>query len=183
MGKATRFLKEEANTDLFSRVTGQSLRSSTMRDREFVNRFCGFQLLTLQQYRGEMDDFLANTLQHMNAIGEEKISELSSDFRKGLENNFLVFGEHAFRKHSQTQERRSVINASLWDVMATGLSKYDRSVVEGHAGQLRDAFYKLMENEEFIAAITYGTNDTRRVLSRFNMAQRMFLEVFGARPA
>ena len=36
-GKATRFLKEEAQTEVFLQATGGSLRTSSMRDREFVN--------------------------------------------------------------------------------------------------------------------------------------------------
>ena len=47
MGPATRFLKEEAHTDVFLKTTGSSLNTKTMRDREFVNRFCAFQLLGL----------------------------------------------------------------------------------------------------------------------------------------
>lgn len=51
-GPATRFLKNEATTELFLKATGKSLKIATMRDREFVNRFCSFQLLPLCEYRG-----------------------------------------------------------------------------------------------------------------------------------
>ena len=182
-GRATRFLKEESATDLFLKVTGGSLSSSTMRDREFVNRFCGFQLLTPKEYRGDMDDFLAETLQLMNKLEEYEISKLSSEFGTGLHNNWLVFGDHSFRKHTETQGRRSVINASLWDVMITGLSRLEPDRVESLANDLRYAFYDYMEYPEFIEAITYGTNDTRRLQVRFGMAGSMIQEVFGAWPA
>ena len=44
---------------LFKQATGNSLRSSTMRDREFVNRFCAFQILSPAAYREKnMDEFL-----------------------------------------------------------------------------------------------------------------------------
>ena len=66
MGHATHFLKTEAATELFREATGESLDTSTMRDREFVNRFCAFQLLPLDDYRGDMDDFLARALKYMN---------------------------------------------------------------------------------------------------------------------
>ena len=113
MGPATRFLKEEATTKLFLDATGESLRTTTMRDREFVNRFCGFQLFPLKEYRGEMDEFLAKTLTRMNKMEESELSELASQFRTGLTNNLKVFGRHAFRKHIECQEYRNVINASL----------------------------------------------------------------------
>ena len=71
-----------------------------------------------------MDDFLARGLQAMNEMQSEELEKLSKQFRTGLANNFKVFGRHAFRKHLSKEDRRSVINASLWDVMSTGLSRY-----------------------------------------------------------
>ena len=179
-GPGTRFLRNEVDTELFRNATGGSLRSETMRDREFVNRFCAFHLFPLSQYRGEMDDFLADAILEMNHMGERELDELSSTFRRGLENNHLVFGRHAFRKRQRDQDHRSVINASLWDVMATGLSKVDPLVVEHRAAVLQEGFYRLMEDDSFIASITYGTSDTRRVNDRFRMAQELFVEVYGA---
>ncbi len=180
MGPATRFLKEEATTTLFLDATGRSLRTTTMRDREFVNRFCGFQLLALKEYRGEMDELLAKTLTRMNKMEEIELSELSSQFRTGLTNNLKVFGRHAFRKHTEFQEHRNVINASLWDVMSTGLSRYEPKLIESQVHKLRSAFFYLMKDDEFISAITYGTNDTRRVTTRFKAVHEMLKEVFGA---
>ena len=124
MGNATRFLKIEAATELFQKATGGSLNTSTMRDREFVNRFCAFQLQPLDDYRGDMDDFLARALKHMNNCSDNALAHLSAEFRTSLANNFNLFDKHAFRKHTAGQANRGVINASLWDVMSTGLSRY-----------------------------------------------------------
>ena len=121
MGEATRFLREESKTDLFLEATGKSLRTTTMRDREFVNRFCAFQILSLDDYR-DMDEFLANCLKKMNAE-PELLPSLSQELKTTLGNNLHLFGKHAFRKHDQGQDNRNIINASLWDVMSTGLSQ------------------------------------------------------------
>ena len=182
-GEATRFLRDESKTDLFLKATGGSLNWRTMRDREFVNRFCGFQLLTVDEYRGDMDDFLGDTLKLMNSLEPWDLERLSSQFNTGLTNNLEVFGTHAFRKHFEGQARRSVINASLWDVMATGLSRIEPSVIEFQADRVRDYFHILMLDQDFISAITSGTNDNRRVAYRFEAAREMFREVFGDRTA
>ena len=181
MGDATRFLRDESKTDLFLEATGRSLNWRTMRDREFVNRFCGFQLLTVDEYRGDMDDFLGDTLKLMNSLECGSLEELSSQFHNGLSNNLEVFGTHAFRKHFEGQTRRSVINASIWDVMVTGLSKIESWVVDSEADRLRDYFHELMFDQDFMSAITSGTSDTRRVAYRFEAASEMFREVFGDR--
>ena len=178
MGDATRFLKAESRTESFLRATGRSLKTSNMRDREFVNRFCAFQILDLEQYR-DMDVFLADGLRAMNA-GPGSLCALSSEFQLSLDNNFLLFDKHAFRKHDPWQDRRGVLNASLWDVMSTGLSQYPSDVVEQNSETLRGAFYQLMENDEFVDAITRGPNSPNQVRRRFAMAEGMFQGVFGA---
>lgn len=182
MGVATRFLKDEAASDLFKEATGQSLRSSTMRDREFVNRFCAFRLLDLDTYNNkeEMDGFLAQALTHMNAQPGPDLSELSAEFQTGLRNNLAVFGEHAFRKHQPDQERRGVLNASLWDVMSTGLSRIPEGQVYARREELLARFYALMEDGAFIRSITYGPNSVKAVRHRFEVVNRMLAEVFGA---
>lgn len=180
MGNATRFLKEETKTDLFLKATGGSLNTLTMRDREFVNRFCAFQLLALDDYRGDMDDFLAKGLTEMNNLRTEALQKLSAQFRTSLRSNFKVFGKHAFRKHIKGQDGRSVINASLWDVMSTGLVRYPEHLVEARTEILRRAFYNLIEDDEFVKSITYSVNDMKKVRYRFAVAGAMFKEVFDA---
>ena len=178
MGGATQFLKNEARTKAFLRATGGSLQTKMMRDREFVNRFCAFQILDLEKYR-DMDTFLADCLKEMNNR-PEVLPDLSFQLRTALENNFSLFGKHAFRKHKLGQESRNVLNASIWDVMSTGLSRFSPQTVEANSAAAREAFYWLMGNEDFVDAITSGTSDVKQVKRRFELAADMFKEVFGA---
>lgn len=177
-GQATKFLKDEANTKLFKKTTGNSLNPRTMRDREFINRFSAFRLLGPDRYKGDMDDFLAQALEHMNSMDPAQLGKLSSEFRRSLKNNKTAFGKHAFRKHSRGQDARSVVNASLWDVMSTGLSRYPEHVVEAKLEPFREAFYQLLKEDNFIESITLGTNQINRVRYRFHLANEMFQEVF-----
>lgn len=180
MGRATRFLKAEAEQPIFLAATGGSLNKAKMRDREFINRFCGFQIFALDDYRGDMDLFLSQTLNHMNALKPEELEGLSVQLRTGLANNNNLFGQYAFRKHSPgRQGRRSFINASLWDVMCAGLARYEEDKIEARETALLSAFYRLLNDEEFNDAITLGTNQANRVKRRFEMANDMFREVFG----
>ena len=180
MGPATNFLKAESQTDIFVNATGGSLNRKKMRDREFVNRFCAFQLLDIDEYRGNMDDFLASSLRRMNKMEEAELSRLSKKFRRGLVNNFTLFDRQAFRKHAPKQERRTVLNASLWDVMSTGLSRYTEECVRVDAIPLRQAIYGLFKDEKFDTAITYGPNDPKKVKTRFRMTQESLEKILGA---
>lgn len=178
MGKATQFLKTEAGTALFKSATGGSLSTKSMRDREFVNRFCAFKLIPLARYRGDMDDFLASALEKMNALDEGELEALSAQFRTALENSIAVFGDHAFRKSFQTNGGRSIINASLWDVITLSLSEIPADEVKNSAVHIRDKFKALMADEEFNRAITLGTNSMSRVNYRFAAVNDMLEDGF-----
>ena len=180
MGKATRFLKQETLTDVFMEATGGSLNKDKMRDREFVNRFCAFHLFGLDRYKGDMDDWLARCLRKMNKMEDSELKDISEDFRQSLKNNYHLFKEHAFRKHTPDQTRRSVLNAALWDVMSTGLCQYDSKLVKKQAQAVREAIYSLLENEEFQGSITGGTNGAKQVKTRFKMAHNAIKEILDA---
>ncbi|MBN2529919.1 MAG: DUF262 domain-containing protein [Deltaproteobacteria bacterium] len=178
MGPATQFLREEAHSNEFLEATRGSLNKESMRDREFVNRFCAFFLLGIDDYRGDMDEFLAKALLKMNAMDSKQLLELSNQFRLSMINNQYIFGRSAFRKHTKESPGR-IINASLWDVMSTVLSQCPHSVVQTHAEKIKSAFFGLIEDGGFNQAITYSTNHTKQVRFRFEMAQKAFKEVLG----
>ena len=181
MGKSTQFLKTEARTELFVRATGRSLNARTMRDREFVNRFSAFQLIEIAEYRGDMDDFLAKGLRRMKQARHSRIVDIVGGISPGVSptTSCCSIGMR-FRKHTPGQERRGVLNASFWDVMSTGLSRYTERQVSLCAGRLRRAVHELFEDPDFNTAITYGPNGAGRVKYRFEMSRRMFEETLGA---
>jgi hypothetical protein len=177
-GSSTRFLRAESQTDLFLEVTGGSLRWETMRDRELVNRFCAFQLLDVTSYRG-MDAFLSSALTKMNTMSDPELGDLSRQFQNSLANNFYLFGRHAFRKHYPDQSNRSALNASLWDTMTTGLSMISLGRLKKIEKSLKTRYYEMLDDEDFVASISYGTNQVNRVQDRFSMMREMLSEVVG----
>lgn len=175
-GEATRWLKNAADSELFQNVTGKSLARDTMRDREAINRFCAFYLLGEQNYKG-MDNFLAEALEKMNALTESELTKLMNDFEHSLRTNETLFGKHAFRKSLIGSEysSRSVINIALFDVCSVLLAQED---ISSHEDQVRQVIQDLIKNnEEFKHAISYSTNSTKQVQSRFRLARSVLAEV------
>jgi hypothetical protein len=180
MGAATRFLKDEATSEIFLKATGGSLKTEAMRDREFVNRFCAFQLVPVAKYQGDMDDFMAQALKKMNASSPDQLQQLREQFRTGLTNNFTVFGKHAFRTQREGRNDRTRLNVALWDVMSSVLSRYSGAEVQARTTNIQTAFLALMADPSFITAITRGTSNIKNVRYRFDTARAVFQEVFDA---
>lgn len=179
-GGATRWLKTEADQIQFLEATGRSLSRATMRDRECINRYCAFELLTAAKYeRGDIDTFLANALRSMNEMSAPDMRSLSDRFRQSMRNNYLLFGRHAFRKHRSPFDRRSLINVALFDVMSVILSDYPDSHVADRREPIQAAFYALMADKSFSDAISFSTNSSKKVVTRFERGRDFLLPALG----
>lgn len=175
-GQATLWLKEAASSPEFLAASGRSLQSKSMRDREVINRFCAFSLLGEQSYTsGDMDAFLAHTLSDMNN-GKVDLANLHKKFIHSMSANKYLFESHAFRKslvHLKNYAGRSVLNIALFDVCSVLLADIDQETIKAKADAFRQGFKALIENGEFNHSITYSTNSTRQVRTRFKMAREL----------
>lgn len=178
-GKGTAFLKDEASQDGFLRATGRSLNSKQMRDREFINRFCSFAILGPASYKGDMDEFLAEGLKAVNEWTDDRLQRLRDLFRASMQNNEVLFGAHAFRKFKNPEDRRAVINASLWDVASTLLAGYTDSTLQRDREAFLKKYKDLLVEEEFEEAITRGPSDKSKVDYRFRKFDHAVREVYG----
>ena len=174
-GVATLFLKELAQEEDFLNATARGISARSMRDREVINRFLAFQILGLQAYNGDMDLFLAETLKVINHDPEMlKTHDLRAKFVRSLRNNAAIWGDHAFRKHAAGQTGRNVINIALFDVLAYVFAFVPEDAARSFAPQLRGNLLQLFEDSAFLDAITFSTNDARRVAARFALIHQIF---------
>ncbi|WP_322629387.1 DUF262 domain-containing protein [Halothiobacillus sp.] len=173
-GPATQWLKKASNSPEFLAASGRSLDSKSMRDREAINRFCAFYILGEGKYSGgDMDAFLARSLEKMQKGGVD-LDLLYSRFLHSMKANQYLFHEHAFRKSLARREdfaARSVINIALFDVCSVLFADIEVSLVKSNAQILRKVVASLIEDATFNQVITYSTNSTRQVKTRFEMAR------------
>ena len=148
-----------------------------MRDREVINRFCGFYLFGIDEYRKDMDDFLGDTLKKINKFDQTKLDQLETYFLRSMKNCYLLFDQDGFRRRKLQENKRSLINVGLFDVFATLMGKYSESQIEQARETLRQKFYEIQEQEEFVNSIYLGTNQVSKVRTRFEWIERMLNEV------
>lgn len=171
-GAGTRWLAKMAKDNAFLDATGKSLNRKTMRDREAVNRFAAFHVLGHAAYEnGDMDEFLARAIERLNSRDGDWLERLDRRFVLSMRNNQAIFERHAFRKSlAWNQESRSVINISLFDVMSTMLSVIPQATVDRRVRQIGQRVAALVNDAAFSHSITYSTNSTSQVQTRFRMA-------------
>lgn len=178
-GPATRWLARMAKSSEFLSVTDRKLSTKIMRDREAINRFAAFHVLGWQNYNGDMDAFLADALKSINRWSEDQISRLSDDFLKSMRLNQKLFQRHAFRKSLMELDEaasRSVINISMYDTFSVYFAAMDEYRVGEDTAKLRRRLADLLRDESFNSAITFSTNSTVQVRTRFRLMENALAE-------
>lgn len=175
-GSATRWLAAMADHPEFLSATGGTLSRSTMRDREAINRFAAFHVLGWESYSGDMDEFLAKSLSAINRFDPKRLDTLTADFVAAMARNKGLFGRHAFRKSLVELEKyanRSVINISMFDTFSFYFARLDGDRFLGAEVELKAAIRSLMRDPIFVHSVTYSTNSTVQVKTRFGMMAKI----------
>lgn len=171
-GPATRWLAAMATDPLFLSATGETLSRETMRDREAINRFAAFNLLGWESYNGDMDLYLAKALAALNAAEPDAIEQATRDFQGSMKRNEELFGRHAFRKSLAERREdayRSVINISMFDTFAFCLARITDEALRRSEMNIVERIVELMRFDRFNNAVTYSTNSTVQVRTRYTM--------------
>jgi hypothetical protein len=169
VGEATRWLGRMADHGDFLDCTDRSLNWRTMRDRECINRFAGFHLQGSNSYAGDMEDFLNTTLKRMNAACD--FDRLTQDFLKSMRINRTIFGKHAFRKTISAGYSRSVINVALFDIFSTEFAAWPEATAIERAVDIKKAAKTMLDDDDFLDAISRSTNSTKNVRIRFQCVE------------
>ena len=170
-GAGTRWLREMSRSGAFLKATGSSLNKKIMRDREAINRFAGFFLLGWKSYaNGDMDEFLAQTLDKLNKMGDDALVVCGRVLNSSMEHNYALFGDHSFRKSLEEggEASRSVVNIALFDVLSWALAKV-APAVEEDGEEIAARIRTLISDSRFDRAISSSTNSTRQVRTRFEI--------------
>src|SRR5205807_308871 len=90
------------------------------------------------------------------------------EFERSMNNNFALFGNHAFRKSLASQAaRRSPFNIAFFDVCSVLLAELSEMQVAAAGEKLVKAIRGLIHDVSFEGAITQATNSRKRVQTRF----------------
>ena len=165
------FLKKLVNDQTFITATGGALRDHPrMADREVALRFVAFRLFSPDEYaqHGSFDEFLGFVTERLDDPRNENLDRLRTDFVRGMNNGYAVFGENAFRKWRLDAQRKSPINRALFESWGTVLADFDENAVHAGAESLRHHAREMMTNDyEFIDSISGSTGAVRNVRTRF----------------
>ncbi len=170
-GIPAKFVEELANSTNFQDVTGR-INPDRMLDREFITRFLAFRIKPVSEYKPDLDTYMNQKMGELKLLSEDERTEIKNSFISSMKLAKEIFGDWAFRKVFDLNERRRPINKALfevWSVELSRLSEEDRIKLRTRGKELFNNFIELMNSDEvFVASITSATGDKTRVGYRYS---------------
>jgi len=167
-------LKEMVAMQSFLEATCGSVSAIRMADKEIVLRFIAFYLLDCNlrekdQYRGDMDEFLNETIDLLEQMDDSRFFDIKESFNNAMINAYTLFKSSAFRK-------TRFINKSLFLSLSRVLYKYDSSKIgELSLGDVvrKALMEEIRENVDYSNALSMGTNDAKNVTITYDVANKI----------
>lgn len=180
-GPARELLSSLADSAEFRSATSNGVYSERMADREMVLRFLAFLISPPDTFRAQdFDQFLALTMRQINRLPAEERQAHAHDFKRAMVTAERIFDGHAFRKLYPGQVRRSPVNKAIFESVSVNLARLpdqDHSTLVASRQQVVEGFQQLMANRDFERAVSVGTGDRAKVVTRFAQVRDLFRTV------
>lgn len=174
-GESTKLLSSIVKRPCYLNVLGSAINDERMVGRELILRFFAFYLLGVENYKGDMDDYLSSTMEHINA-GLVDIKKLNDIFEVAIIRCHEIFGDHVFRKSTEGVTRKTPINKSLFDVLMCNLSWVSDDEffrIKKNKKYLIKHYINLMNDESFGNSISRHSGSVSGVKFRYQEVNRM----------
>lgn len=164
-GRASELLKKLVEDPVYLNVIENTVKDDRMAGRELILRFLAFHFFGYNNYNGDMDDFLSNTMKFINGEKIEMVSlktlpsneVIVENFRKGLVRTYALFNEHAFRKSLPGDIRKTPINKSLfelWLYCLTTAKEDSFQKIKNNSALLMNKYSELLKDSDFVNTIS-----------------------------
>lgn len=118
----------------------------------------------VNDYRNKMKTFLNNYIISKSSISEKELLTLSQKFKSAIDKVCLIFGNTAFVRFDPVAGADFRINRALMDVVMLGAERLSNEQVTQFKHQILNLHHSLpATNHQFDDALTFGTNDTRKL--------------------
>lgn len=179
-GKATQLLKRMVLSESFKMATDNRVTNKRMADSDLANRFLAF-FLRKNVYNGELDSFLADTLDIINKMDDIEIDRIFKKFDASMNVCFQLLGPTAFRRPAPKKEGFFLrTNKSIFDALSVSIAWLDDNEQQqliARKGEFALGIDKMYKDAAFLKSVTDGTAKLPQVECRYKLMKTLIENV------
>jgi hypothetical protein len=184
LGKASQWLKQQAETEIFALATNNQVDDTRMQARECVLRFIAFRLYDYQKAFADagvhsFDELLNRSMQELNSMSDAQLDQYANDLADSLRKVYALFDELAFREVRENQPT-GPFNKALFEIWTNLLTRYPIATLETDPVKtaLQEGSLELMTNDAaFFAAIQPNADTQEQIAYRFGVVSSLIQSV------
>ncbi|MFT5917295.1 MAG: hypothetical protein ACJAWV_003355 [Flammeovirgaceae bacterium] len=165
-GKPTSFVKRLAEEPYFKKLLGK-VHTARMADRDYVTRFLAFHLLSIDEYKSDLEAFMNKGMALLYKLDDIELDGIYKKFSKAMQLAYVIFEHTAFKKNSKSRK-----NKALFDSVTTAFAYLSEEEAERLQSEpyktkfKKDFIASIEEDSKFKSAISKSANTTSKVLYR-----------------
>jgi hypothetical protein len=176
-GPYIQLLSELGEDAVFHKLVAKDNLKKRMIYRGMILRFFALSEKSYLNYKPSIKQFSNKELRDNRYMNENKVAEYKDKFKHCLDLVSIVFGDKAFRRYTQGEEKNkngtwatSRINMALFDIQMCGFANYSKNEIVAHSDEIREAMIDLMANNtDFIYSILLQTSGKPQMNTRFKI--------------
>ena len=181
-GKGLDMIGRITKSAAFQKATRiEYLKDARMKGAYLLTRFIAFELMLRgivydsdkkQEYNGDADELIVNTLKYLNRSDEKTLSRIEAETTACLEKAELIFGSGAFRKELNSS---NPINMNLFETMMYAMILIDEPGEKKE--RIREKVKDIISSDAFLYCIGDGRDSREKVYRRFSIMRDMAEEI------
>jgi len=182
-GVPAQFIERLSKFESFRQASDYKIPSKRQEDRDFVNRFVAFFLLGYDDhYDGELDKFLNEGMALLNKekMHDEVRESVAKDFDKAMEISYQIFGNDAFRKRTNEEDKRKPISKAVFDTISVNiawLNEEQQQLLLQKKEIFKKQLMDLFNEKNFHDAVSTATGQKYKVKIRFEKVKNLINEI------
>lgn len=175
IGKSTKLLKDLSEKEYFRKSISNGVSPVRMKDRELILRYVAFRYFDFENtYNGNLSNFIENSMKEINGWEDDKIEDVSLEFKRVMEWTSKIWGNQNFR--IPTDRTRGTINMAVFETICYSISNMSNEFIFANKAILKKNYKKLIKDEVYKDAVTRSTNLKSKVEDRFRIVTEILKE-------
>lgn len=200
-GTSTNLLKLFVENKFFIEAINSKITDKRMATRELILRFVAFYVFDRQDYKTSLDKWLSDAMRVINLfpdldpkklakifpdsltprIKTNSLDEIRYKFELAMYRAKILFGDHAFRKSTIFDQKKSPVNKALfecWSNLLCELSEEEFKKLEANKITFNRMYKELLNNDDLLNSISrHASQAVRGVALRYNSFNNLINEV------
>lgn len=177
-GALNELLKDVVTYEPWLRILRRKAPDKRMRDEELALRFFSFWVRGLDSYTTPQKLWLNQTAQEGRSLSPERIEELRGTWKRSVDVALTWFHpDECFRRIPV--EKPAAINRALFDLTMMTAAAVDPNAADRLRSSVRDAYRKLLQDDEFNDLVSRAVDHTSRTKRRFELWESVVGKAIG----